>query len=248
MRIDPEIVTALGWYFSNGAESVMGLRSNFNSMVMQLKLCGAGNHNTVPDVEEKWISAASRSRAIRNALEKCTTDQRVALRAAFLDPRHVEPFGIATGIAPLTDAAHSAWIASGTNRTLTEWLYRLARRCVENRGNPTIQDRETIQAVQDQANLILLQAVKTFRNALGTKLRGTIFKPRQYERKPMKLWYTVREISEQTGLPRKTVLRMLRTNNVKTFPEAPKRGQMVRVSLTAIERGMPDLVRDVSIR
>lgn len=58
----------------------------------------------------------------------------------------------------------------------------------------------------------------------------------------VKAFYTVAELAAIAGLSKKTVLRMLRVNGVRTFPANPTRGHTIHVSFKALMEGMPDLL------
>ena len=58
----------------------------------------------------------------------------------------------------------------------------------------------------------------------------------------LKVFYTVGELAQLAGLSKRTILRMLRANDVAFYPARPRSGQTVRVSFQALAKAMPDLL------
>jgi len=166
-RYDESSQSDLEWYF-NWSDGDLCSPSNYMAMVAAIRLGGARSTRSVaPDIFEGRLLAARKVRRLSRALEHLDAVDRRVLRFAFGPNAHALPvLGDAAPIAPLTLAAQAAHQASGTTRSLEEWLTRLTWRVSQRLGDRLAEDGATARAVAAEANRLLRNAVRAFEKAL----------------------------------------------------------------------------------
>jgi len=156
----------LRWYW-NWSDGDLGLHSSFPAMVARIECGGRTGGAPITDIDERCLEAATRARRIARALELVTERQRRVLFAAFGPGAYLLPgLGRATPVAPLTPAAQQAHLASGSSRSLGEWLVRLCWRLAQ--ADPKAAgavDHVTIRAIESQAEAMLRDAAGAFASA-----------------------------------------------------------------------------------
>lgn len=162
--VNRNIAADLRWYFCE-SEGEMSAPSNFSAMIKILQNGGPSGGTPSTDLSESAIDAAVRARRIRRALQQLPNDQCLILRAAFSECAPIRPFGDLTGIVPLTVAAQCAWAISNSDKSLTEWLCRLAYRYVNGIGDTLRRDRCLIRHIQREAGHMQGNALRRYERA-----------------------------------------------------------------------------------
>ena len=154
---------ALRWFW-NEADGEMGLRSSFPAMVARLECGGATGGKPIMEIGDHRIEAAGRARIISRALGELPERQRRVLCAAYGPyARELPGLGAAAPVAPMTEAAQAAHRASGTDRSIEEWLVRLCARVTSKKPRSSnAAERLAFKAIVGEAQGTLRLAVKAF--------------------------------------------------------------------------------------
>jgi hypothetical protein len=161
---DPSFKTELHWYWTC-ADGELSSPSNYMAMVSAIRLGRASAvSQSATELPEHRLHAATRARRVSRALSRVSDDDRAVLFAAFgPHARELPIFGAAAPVAVLTKAASVAHQASGTTRTLNDWLVRLAWRVSKRQGDRVAQDAATASAIASEAEWRLTNAIGAFK-------------------------------------------------------------------------------------
>lgn len=166
---------ALKWFWQS-ADGEMGLRSNFGAMVAQLEGGHTGGGD-LDDVEQRMLmrlEAAGRARQIRRAFENVPGAHLWILRAVFgSGARELPALGAVAPLAPYTRAALEAHAASGSDKTIEEWIVRLCHRCATRAAGETRKkrraeeratatDRASLDAIRREGEALLRSSLSRF--------------------------------------------------------------------------------------
>ena len=157
------IADDLTWYW-NWAEGELGVPSNFMATVAAMS-AGGRRARGVPsrEIDEGRFAAATRMRLITRSLKRLTDLDLQVLFAVF--GPHAGELPILERAAPVavhTKVARAAHQASGTTRSIEDWLLRLVHRAVNRLGDHVAEDRATAHAIALEANGMLTQALRAF--------------------------------------------------------------------------------------
>ena len=177
----------LRWFW-NEADGDMGVRSSFPAMVARLECGGATGGRPIMEIADHCLEAAGRARIISRALHELPEHHQRVLGAAFGPCAHELPgLGMAAPVAPMTEAALAAHKASGTDRSIEEWLVRLCARVNSKKARASnAQDRLAFEAIRDEAQASLRRAVNAFdvaHLALRSQRRSRFFTTGQLDRR-----------------------------------------------------------------
>jgi hypothetical protein len=170
----------LVWFFSGESRGDMGERSNFGPMVNRIECGGRTGGRPIMGPDDRCLDAADREWPVLCALRELwrrAPDAYRVLRAAYSptcrQPEHVtaawgrpvaaEPAAALVPVAPMTSTAQRAWLGSGTDKGLDEWLVRLAWRAAMTDADPL--DRARVAAIRRDAEALLTQAMAAYRGA-----------------------------------------------------------------------------------
>lgn len=168
LRLPHAMQAELRWVFSE-ADGDIGLTSNYGAMVGLLEV-GSRSGSSQPaayEIDVERIEAAGRERRIRLALDAIGHRHAQVLRVQYGPGRAPElpAFGELAGLAMFTSAAHRAHQASGTNRSLPDWLARLAERVRRNRAASDVRDLMVVNEIRREAEALLVAASGAYARA-----------------------------------------------------------------------------------
>lgn len=182
LAVDPRDEAELQWRFLWGDGEITE-PSSFPAMVARLEAGGRTGGQPIVDIDPRRLAAAGRVRRIDRVLELLTADQRRVLFAAFGPPSETQTgsplriLGRYPGAALVTREASRAWLASGTDRDLADWLARLCSRVAtpqtgsrrERRADNAPADRSLVLAIRREAEALVLSAMRAYSAARRTQ-------------------------------------------------------------------------------
>jgi len=168
MNLPPDArrsVSDLLWFWAE-ADGDLGLCSSFPAMVARLQCGGPTGGRPIVEIPEHQLSAATRERRIRRALEAISAERLRVLRSC-LDPQatRLAELGSASAVAPLTSAARRAWRSSRSTRSIEEWLVRLCHRVRHGIGERPAADRLLVEVIRRESEAMLLAALRAYSQA-----------------------------------------------------------------------------------
>ena len=183
----------LRWYFGDG-ETVGAPPSNFDRMAaaiqrgqgpsgysrldqlrglswntLKVSHRGGGLDRSAVEMDERVLRDAETAETVRRALATLSLETQEVLALAFGEcRRELDGLRDLTLLAFLAPSARHAHLASGTSRSMQEYLVRLAHRAARRRGVPAQTERDVrlVQLIRREAEEMRAHALGLYRVAL----------------------------------------------------------------------------------